>query len=202
MGANVTKKDPATKPDYAHMNLSELSNIVWSLLSVGVINRHSPFHTPALATIGDNGPEVRTVVLRHSDPEARQISCHTDRRSAKRSQIESHKRVSWLFYNPELKIQLRARGKVTVHTDTDLAEQRWQRSSLSSRMCYATNHTPGQIIEAPLPAPLDSDNGRSQFAVLLCDVDSIDWLYLNAFGHQRALLHWQNNEWASTWLAP
>lgn len=193
---------PASRPDYTRMNLSDLPHAAWSLLAIGVKNRHSPLHTPALATVGDNGPEVRTVVLRHSDPDARQISCHTDWRSAKRSQIEIHERVSWLFYDQDLKIQLRVRGKVIVHTDTDLAEQRWRRSTPSSRMCYAADNAPGQIIEAPLPAPSDSDSGWSQFAVLLCDVDAIDWLCLNAFGHQRALLQWHENAWSSTWIAP
>jgi len=75
------------------MKLSELHDSVWSLLCEGVKSASSPFHTPALATVGEDGPEVRTVVLRSADAERRQISCDTDWRSPKRRQIELDNRV-------------------------------------------------------------------------------------------------------------
>ena len=75
--------------DIESVALVDLHDTIWSLLEEGVHNNSSAFHTPALATIGDNGADVRTVVLRHADPAARQICCHTDWRSPKRRQIEN-----------------------------------------------------------------------------------------------------------------
>ena len=40
----------------------------WRLLTRGVNDRRSGFHTPAIVTVGlDGAPAMRTVVLRHVD---------------------------------------------------------------------------------------------------------------------------------------
>jgi pyridoxine/pyridoxamine 5'-phosphate oxidase len=56
----------------------------WGLLERGVSDRHSPIHTPTVATIGGDGrPSIRTVVLRDCDLDARMLRFHTDRRAPK-----------------------------------------------------------------------------------------------------------------------
>ena len=84
-------------PDYRSATLDDLHDIIWTLLTEGAQDASSPFHTAALATIADHGPEVRTVVLRHADAAARQIACRTDWRSPKRVQVENQRTVSWIF---------------------------------------------------------------------------------------------------------
>ena len=102
-------------PAFDTVALSELHSRAWTLLEEGVRSARSPFHTPAMATQGASGPSVRTVVLRHADPEKQQISCHTDWRSAKRREIQKDGRVSWLFYDRDRKLQLRLAGIIVRH---------------------------------------------------------------------------------------
>ena len=182
--------------------LAGIERRVWSLLQEGVSSAASPFHTPALATTSDDGPHVRTVVLRHIDPAARTISCHTDRRAGKNPQILQRNRLAWLFYDRQRSLQVRLRGDGVLHIDDDIARARWDGSAARSRMIYASPLAPGTRVDQPLPAAKDPDVGRENFAVLLCTIDHIDWLLLRAAGHQRAVLVWKDNAWTAGWVAP
>ena len=188
--------------DIETVALVDLHDTIWSLLEEGVHNNSSAFHTPALATIGDNGADVRTVVLRHADPAARQICCHTDWRSPKRRQIENHPRVSWSFYERERRIQLRLHGLMSLHRKNDLAQNRWTASSANSRRCYSSPLSPGNPVDTPMDAPKDTDDGWQNFTVLVCQIDAMDWLYLHASGHRRVVLRWRQETWTASWIAP
>jgi pyridoxamine 5'-phosphate oxidase len=60
----------------------------WSRLTGGVRDRRSPFHTPAIATIGlDGRPRMRTVVLRGADAGQGVLRFHTDLRGGKVAEI-------------------------------------------------------------------------------------------------------------------
>ncbi len=113
------------------------------MLAEGMRDASSPFHTLALATIADDGPEVRTVVLRRVLREKREISCHTDWRSPRRVQIETHSIVSWLLHDRARKLQLRVRGWAYLHHNTDVTRERWERIAPHSRRCHASPLAPG-----------------------------------------------------------
>ena len=195
-------KSTSLPTNYHDAELSRLDYIIWSLLAEGVCDAKSPFHTPALATLADTGPQVRTVVLRHADPQMRQIGCHTDWRSSKCREIENDNRVSWLFYDRERKIQLRLAGSVTLNKDDEYALKRWKYSSNSSRKCYASPHAPGTPLDEPPAAAIDPESGWRNFSVLLCSVQVMDWLFLSATGHRRAVLALQHDAWVARWVAP
>ena len=184
------------------ITLAKLHDIIWSLLAEGVEDASSPFHTPALATVGDDEPDVRTVVLRHADPAMRQISCHTDWRSPKRSQVENHSRVSWMFYDRGRKLQLRCCGQGVLHKENALAHQRWTSSPPRSRMCYSSPLAPGTSVGSPMEAPKNPESGWQNFTVLTCVVDYMDWLFLRAGGHRRAIFRWHHSRWRGEWVAP
>jgi hypothetical protein len=184
------------------MQLSELHDSIWSLLGEGVESASSPFHTPALATVGEDGPELRTVVLRSADAERRQISCHTDWRSPKRRQVEQDRRVCWLFYDRDRKVQIRLRGQAVLHNVSEEARKRWDATPPRGRSCYSTLLAPGTPVDEPPEAPTALDVGFDNFAIMLCTVDLIDWLFLQAAGHQRAQLHWREGVWKAGWVAP
>jgi hypothetical protein len=200
--SQTTTSAGSTVLNPADLELTDLHGHVWALLAEGVAKAASPFHTPALATIAERGPDVRTVVLRHADPVTREISCHTDWRSTKRSQIERVSDVCWLFYDPERKIQLRLRGRVSLHRMTDLAQERWSQCSLGSRRCYAAPVAPGTPVTEPMPAPQGVEEGWEHFTVITSVVDSVDWLYLQAEGHRRALIRWRDDRWETGWVSP
>jgi hypothetical protein len=184
-------------------SLEALPGLVWALLREGVEFRRSPWRTPALATLSGSGePDLRTVVLRDAAPLHRLLCCHTDWRSPKRVQMARHERVSWLFYDAERGLQLRARGCAVLHRGDDVARRHWQGSQRSSRMCYAAPEAPGDAVSAPPPAPEDPDGGWGNFTVVRCTVDALDFLHLQAGGHRRALLLWEGDAWRPRWVAP
>lgn len=174
---------------------------IWIDLAQGAVRAEHPFHTPALASLAADGPDVRTVVLRHADLEARQLLCHTDYRSPKVKALREQPTVAWLFYHPVNKIQLRIRGTVAVHHGDELARARWEKSNRRSRHCYHAQLPPGAATDTPvIGKPLES--GFDNFAVIDCAALSIDWLYLHTQGHLRARFDWREGDWHSGWIAP
>ena len=190
------------------LGLQQIPQVCWQLLSEGVDSARSPLHTPSLATIGEHGPSVRTVVLRCCDEEKRTLACHTDVRSAKVREARADPRGSWLFYDRERKLQLRLAGKLSVHIDDGFADGRWSETTAMGRACYNTEPGPGQNVPQPAGAPgLISDDkaaleARSHFAIIACRIEFLDWLLLSVAGHRRAQCHWRDGRWDANWVSP
>ena len=193
--------------------LDDVLSRSWRMLVEGAKSAGHPFHTPVVSTSGPAGCDLRTVVLRSVDPDARELICHTDRRSAKCTQIGRDSRVSWLFYDARAKVQLRIGGIAEVHSGDPLALERWRACPPRSRRCYGVVPGPGTPIgraDSGLPEPYteraptvdESDPWAEHFAVLLTRVERIEWLFLRARGHLRARFEWSDGELASTWLIP
>jgi len=173
----------------------------WTALETGAARGRHPFHTPALASVSDGEPEVRTVVLRQADADERLLVCHTDLRSPKVESFRRQPRAAWMFYDREAKIQVRASGPVTLHHGDEVAEARWQASREQSRQCYHAALGPGAPLD-PADERDDLDEGYDQFVVLRCRVEVMDWLYLRAQGHWRARFEWSEGRWQGRWVAP
>ena len=184
------------------------------LLLTGVEFAPDPCHTPVLGTIAPTGCALRTVVLRRFMPKQRLLICHSDSRSPKVAQLQQNPQASWLFYHPAQRIQLRITGHTTCHTNDALADEQWQNSALSSRRCYSAEVAPSQITTEPtsglpdflenrIPTAEESEAGRQNFLVIATRIDSLDWLFLRAKGHRRALFTWQaDNRFIADWVAP
>jgi len=185
----------------------------WAMLARGVQKPNDPFRTPVLGTTGPNGCNLRTVVLRRIIEAERILICHTDFRSSKIDDLRQQARVNWLFYHPQEKIQLRFDGQATLHTTDDLADEQWAASQLMSRRIYCTLDAPGIPLASPasgLPESLitrpptlaESEAGRKNFAVIVCKVDFVDWLFLNSQGNWRAQFRWIDDRMTATWVVP
>jgi hypothetical protein len=199
-------------PGPVTIDLAGLLADCWQRLQAGARDANNALHTPAVGTLGDTGCQVRTVVLRRVEPARRRIACHTDTRSAKAGQLAAHPRMAWLFYDAAARVQIRAEGGATVHTDDALADAQWRASRLLSRRCYIGT-APGKPSDLPttgLPEHLrgrapregESEAGRPHFAVIACEVDVIDRLDLAVDGHRRARWAWRGGTWDGTWIAP
>lgn len=186
---------------------------VFDGLEAGARNGHG-FHVPVLGTASADGrPDQRMVVLRAFDRETRQLYVNTDRRSPKVAAIANEPRVSWLFYDPATKTQVRIQGVAAVHCDDAIADARWQRAALRARRCYlgrppgersdvATTGLPDELATRE-PTDAESAPGRANFAVIRSTIDSIDWLELAFTGHRRASFRWEGSPTPSaTWRAP
>ena len=180
----------------------------WRLLEEGVTDRHSPCHTPSLGTLDAEGlPTVRTVVLRAVEQEARLLRFHTDLRSHKVAEITVQSRVALHAYHAGRKIQLRLTGQARVHHGDEAARDAWQASRSFSRLCYGVEPGPGAAIEAPWDWCQGEDGSVEaesfqNFGAVLVKVESLEWLYLAARGHRRALYDWRGGALRKSWLVP
>lgn len=182
---------------------------VWSLLERGAADRRSPFHTPVIATVSPEGePAVRVMVLRGVDRAARTLRVHTDVRSQKLAHLRAQSRAGVIVYDARAKIQVRLSALATIHTQDAVAGAGWAASRPQSRLCYEQDVAPGLPIAHPLDAPppdrrfAEGDVGEANFAVVLLQVDHVEWLYLAVAGHRRASWCWDGADWKGSWLAP
>lgn len=180
-------------------------------------DRRHAFRTPVICTVDaqDGTPRARTVVLRHADPGALVLGCHTDRRAAKVREIEREPMVAWLFYDAKARVQIRVRARAVVHLEGAEFERAWERSAPMSRRCYLAPHEPGTPSDGPsanLPDDaLDSDpgaerseEGKANFALVRTRAVEMDWLWLRHDGHRRAGFAWDDGGELveACWLQP
>ena len=121
--------------------------------------------------------------------------------------------MDWLFYDPDVRIQLRVRTRATVHHDDAVADARWLASSLSSRRCYLAPHPPGTElpgfdpnlpVEARSAVPSEAvlEAGRRNFAAIVAAIESLESLHLDSTGHRRArFVYEQGRPVSGVWLA-
>ena len=182
-------------------NLENIESQIWELLVQSSHSANTPFHQGNIATINHNVPEQRTVILRSVDISKRLLSFNTDVRSLKIEQLETNNSVSWLFYDKTLKVQLRMYAKAVVHWNDAVAELGWEKSRLSSKMCYTTQQKSGSFIDKPEFVEVNRtdiedellDFARGNFAVVETQVYAIDFVFLNRNGNKRAYFDYESN---------
>ena len=186
---------------------------IWKMLDRGAANYHDPFHWPVLGTTGKGGPQMRCVIFREFLLPDRILVCHTDARAAKVREISEDLNVSWLFYHPKRKVQLRISGHATLHVDDLFADRQWAATKLTSRLNYCATAPPGTPLESPssglpdflvnkVPTLFETAAGRRHFAAISCRIDAIDWLVLRVSGNRRACFHWDETGMNAKWLVP
>lgn len=178
-------------------------------LSQGASDRDCALHTPVIATAD---ADARVMVLRAFDAERWTLRLHTDARSPKCAAIGSGAPVGLLGYDREAKVQLRLRGTGRIETDTLLADAAWEESTNFAKRCYL-GEGPGAASDAPtsgLPEWAEGINpsdeqimpARANFAILLIELEQLDWFYLANSGHIRAQFVRVGTEWEGRWVAP
>jgi len=183
------------------------------MLKQGAGDAEDAFHWPVLGTASQNGIRMRTVILRQFILHQRVLICHTDARAPKVQEIKDSGSVSWLFYHPRKKIQLRIFGHATLHRSDSLADEQWAQTKITSRLNYCAAEPPGTHIDRPstgIPdflldkatALLSSGRGRPHFMVIAGRIESLDWLHLRPVGNRRACFDWDENDLHATWLIP
>ncbi len=178
-----------------------------NLISDGVENSKSMFHTPVLSSFVEKTISTRTVVLREFDSKNRTLRFHTDSRSGKIEELKENSISSVHGYDPDLKVQIRLKGKTTLHIDNEISKKAWAESREMSKMCYSVKDSPGNKISSPEPFDLikeeiDIELGYNNFAVLYFSYDSLEFLFLKGAGHRRSLFDWSSDQLKSSWLIP
>jgi pyridoxamine 5'-phosphate oxidase len=193
--------------------LEEILNQAWKMLQRGVTHFNDPFHCPVLGTTGKHGSSLRMVILRQFILPERILVCHTDARSEKVQDISNSTQVSWLFYHPKRKVQLRISGHAVLHADDPFADEQWAATRTTSRLNYCATEPPGSLVDQPssglpdfllnkVPTLVESERGRKHFMAIACRIDSMDWLILRVLGNRRARFDWDEHGLHATWLIP
>jgi pyridoxine/pyridoxamine 5'-phosphate oxidase len=206
---------PDSLPEY-YDNLALSFEEAWGLITAGVTNRNSPSHMPVIGTVDALGvPQMRVMILRNVSREERTLRFHTDSRSMKAEQLIHNAATSVLIYDAAAKVQIRISGKAQFSATGDVADTAWLTSTPFARRCYMAEAAPGTPIAEPssgLPTWIEGKQPdeaqladyRENFAALLVEVETIEWLYLANAGHRRARWHWDAGQhaWSGCWLIP
>ena len=198
------------QPAY-YENFEEIQNKYWSMLEDAVSNRTSSFRIPVFICSHKDEVDGRIVVLRKSDRENNLLQFHTDFRSPKVEILKNNNKASLLFYDKEEKIQLRVKVNCEINNQNSITEESWKKTQHISRRCYLTDSPPGTSSENPTSGMISkledfdytmdqSEEGFKNFTVIKCNIKSIEWLYLAAKGHRRAMFDIENKE--ESWLVP
>ena len=193
-------------------NFNEIEKKLWNLLTEAVKDRSSEFRTPIFICGNEKDLDGRVVVLRKADQKNNFVQFHSDIRSAKIEKIKKNPNCSILFYGKKEKIQLRLKTECQVNFDNDITKESWKKTGHVSRKCYLVTNGPGTVSEKPtsgLNGKFDnfdftkeeSEKGYKNFSVIKCRIKSIEWLYLAAKGHRRALIDFEGSK-KFTWLVP
>jgi len=190
----------------------EIEKKIWSLLTIAVKDRSSEFRTPVFICGNDEDLDGRVVVLRKADQQSSLIQYHSDIRSSKIERIRKNPNCSILFYSKDEKIQLRVKAKCKVNYNNDVTKESWEKTGHISRKCYLVTNGPGTVSDEPTSGldnkfdnfnftKEESEEGYKNFCVIQCKIKSIEWLYLAAKGHRRALIDFNESK-KFTWLVP
>ena len=193
--------------------LKGILNEIWTMLERGANEFNDPFHWPILGTIGNEGCHQRTVILRQLIMPERILVCYTDARAPKVQEISAFNKISWLFYHPKKKIQLRLIGQAKLHTNDKFADEQWSNTGITTRINFCATNPPGTPVDKPmsglpdfminkLPSLLESERGRRNFMAISCRIDLIDYLSLSILGNKRARFEWNEEKLSATWLVP
>ena len=193
-------------------DFAEIQKKIWSLLTDAVKNRNSEFRTPVFICGDNKDLDGRVVVLRKADPNNNFIQFHSDIRSSKISKIKKNPSCSILFYGKQEKIQLRLKIDCEINYKNQITKESWEKTGHVSRKCYLVTNGPGTKSEKPTSGldnkfdsfdftKEESEAGYKNFSVIRCKIKSIEWLYLAAKGHRRALID-LNGSKKFTWLVP
>ena len=193
-------------------DLNEIEKKLWALLVRAVNDRSSEFRTPVFICGDKNNLDGRVVVLRKVDEKNLSLQFHSDIRSTKIDAIKKNSNSSLLFYGKKEKIQLRMKVESQLHYNDEITKESWNKTGHISRKCYLVTNGPGTKSEKPTSGldnkfdnfdftKEESEAGYKNFCVVKSKIKSIEWLYLAAKGHRRALIDFQGSKKFS-WLIP
>ena len=174
------------------------------ILINAVDDAKSLFHTPVVSSIKNNQITSRVMVLREFDLEGRKMRFHTDHRASKIHHYEEDSSATVIGYDPEIKIQIKLQGNISIHYDDETTKLAWDNSTPRSKKCYSVKGGSSKEVSNPEDYDIkdfEVEEGYKNFAVLVFHFNSLEFLYLKSSGHRRAIHKW-NDEYDSNWLVP
>lgn len=165
----------------------------------GYTKKHHPFRYLTLATLYNQQPRQRTVILRKLISDFNLI-IYTDTRSQKIHDIQSNSSISALFYHPKKLLQVKLIGTASLISSAQEIESYWQHIPKNSRKDYITQHAPGTPIKNPDHVEYLPD--QANFGVLQVAPTSIEILQLKRPNHLRIEFTLKDGDWQGQFLVP
>ena len=108
------------------------------------------------------------------------------------AELQAAPQSALVFWSKRLSWQLRVSARVRVDTAGPLLDAAWARVSQSAAAGdYLSATAPG----SPLHLQNNAPDKQHNMAILVAQVDVMDWLELARSGHRRALLTPERTEW-------
>jgi pyridoxamine 5'-phosphate oxidase len=175
--------------------LPALEDAVWQELSRAAHDKQHGWRLPVLATVAGDAADARTVVLREADRATQTLLLYTDARSPKAAQIAAHPQGTLVMWSATLGWQLRARVRLAIETEGLRVTSRWAKLKLTpAAHDYLSPLAPGQPLGT---APEPQRTSREPFALIVAEVQALDWLSLAQEGHRRACFDAQGGRWVT-----
>lgn len=180
---------------------AEIWKILIHELQKGYQEADHPFRYVGLGTLGEHGPEVRTVVLREFE-KILDMYVFTDFRSDKVKELRANPVATLHFYHPKKRAQIRVKAKTEIHHQDLVCAAFWNTLKSDSAKGYQSVLSPGTEISDPKEAfHWSTQTGDQFFTVLRFIPESIEALQLDGLKHLRILFS-KNRDWNGYWLAP
>ncbi|MBU27869.1 MAG: pyridoxamine 5'-phosphate oxidase [Flavobacteriales bacterium] len=199
---------PAKSSNYdlpdSYDNIEQTLITADQILSDAVENAKTLFHSPTISSIEDSKIVSRVMVLREFNLKKRFMRFHTDYRAPKIEQYKKNSTATVLGYDPILKVQIKLQGRIESHYDNSVTRNAWDGSTTRSKKCYSVRGGSSSRIDNPNEYDLKDGNledGYMNFAVLIFQFDSLEFLHLKSSGHRRAIHSWDDT-YKSSWLVP
>jgi len=178
-------------------DLTMILHRAWQLIEQSPNDKTAPLRTPVLGTRGDDY-NIRMVVLREASSKHRYLRCHTHIQSAKIAHIKKHPTANWLFYEPTLRIQIRARGPTRLEVEGILVNRLWQQAHPSMQLAYLDPH-PGKSHTKEKLSHMDP---RKNFVAIETLVEHMDILEISDTSLVRSTFHWDGTCFNGQWVTP
>jgi len=195
-------------------DLQAIEKDCWHRLVNGALLPGDALHNPVVANANAQGINMRTVVLRKTCPVDKQLYFYTDIRSGKWAELQLQNNISWLFYDANASVQIRASGFVSLHHKDELADKAWEACNIMNRKNYLSVLAPSVETSAPTNGlspefyqadftKEQSEAARKNFGVVVTNIQWMEWLWLNKNGHRRAnFIYSQQGNFTANWLVP
>ena len=194
-------------------NPNEIYNNIKELLKSGAKDRKHNFHTPIFSNNNKNITNSRVVVLRKFNSDKMALIFNTDYRSPKIIDLKQNMQSNFVFYDPNIKIQLRIKTISKIHYNNDMTLEAWGQTRLFSRKCYLTQKAPSsktlnaedgipKHLKGIDPSKDESEIGYLNFSVIENFIQELDWLHLASSGHRRLRIIVKNNNPIFEWIIP
>lgn len=178
--------------------LNEILQQAKQEIKFGYLKKKHPFRYPCLASICNDTPNLRTIVLRDTTNKF-ELIFYTDYRSNKISDFKNNANASVLFYHPKKLLQIKVTGTMKIIDSGKVYEDYWSRVQGKSKNDFITKKAPGAIIQNPDEIEYLEDNHN--FCLLMLVPSAIEYLQLNRPNHIRAKFDVDTN-WEGKFLNP